>query len=185
MPEEIINEATEIEETVSVEETETETTETAEETVVETNPELENLKSENEKLLGQIQEMQNTLSKYISPEEKAKMDKEYTQKLNKIKVENAINLKLNGNEYAGIIKKEINVNNISLTEEGNVIGLDLEVNRVKEIYPKLFTTETVLPSPTPNISTGVEQTSVVDKNEVYAKKGLLFGGIAEELIKGK
>lgn len=66
------------------------------------------------------------------------IESQYKETIKQLKLDNAIEKHLAGVKHANLLKPQIDTSKLELDDQGNVTGLDEQVNGLKETYPDFF-----------------------------------------------
>lgn len=97
---------------------------------------------------------ENNLSKYVPKEDYEKIVKESSEKVQALTLSQEINAALSSFKHSKLLAKEINKDNLKITENG-IIGLNEEIERLKKEYPDLTIGQTQQPTQTKPTTNGI------------------------------
>ncbi|MGL5961330.1 MAG: phage scaffolding protein [Cetobacterium sp.] len=125
-----------------------------------------------------------TLTNYVEKTRIEELEQEYISQLNNVKIENEIDKILTGTKHSELLKSQMDKSSLSLVD-GKVVGLEEQVNLLKEKYSDLFTTTKTTP-PAPKSTDKLElskadfaKMSVAQKTKLYLEDRETYNKMTE------
>ena len=78
------------------------------------------------------------LDKYVDKTKVAELEAEYSKKANDSKLSFAIEKSLFGTKHSELLKSQIKNENLKVSTDGTVVGINEEMDRLKGLYPDFF-----------------------------------------------